>query len=473
MKARKRRSPEQIPALTEAACGNMKTKLGERREEPDGSTPGLYIVVNGKRRSWALRYRSPTTKRHAKFTFGRYDKNGKEPVPLAPEGLSLKAARAVAHTLKTEISRGIDPAAAHRARAKRIVVEQTKQQGSTFSAVARRFAEEYQKDEKRLRTWRKNARVLGLVYMPNGELEEVKPGSLVDLWGELPVSEITAEDVFHAIDQARSGVQGRPVRVKGVSKSREIEMAKVLGSFFKFAKRRRLVSGEALAGIDVERSTRKRDRVLTDDELRCVWEQAETLDPRHRDIIRLLILTGQRKGEVASMAWADVSGSTWTIPADVTKNKLVHEVHLADMAREIVEAQPTKDRVYVFSGRPSYAKDGTRIEHPISGWGKVKERLDEQIAEEGEGAFGDKPWVFHSIRHTVFTNLRKMRISVDVAGAVVNHMTLVKPGIAGTYDHETYEEPKRQALEAWASRVKEVVSRKKKGNVVNLRRSQA
>src|SRR5665811_29908 len=201
MKARRRRSPEQIPALTEAACGNMKTKLGDRREEPDGNTPGLYLVVNGKRRSWALRYRSPLTKRHAKFTFGRYDKNGKEPVPLSPEGLSLKAARAIALNLKTEIARGVDPAAAHRARAKRIVVEQTKRQDSTFSAVARRFFEEYQRDEKQLRTWRKNARVLGLIYTPDGALDEVKPGSLAHLWGELPVSEINAEDVFHAIDQ--------------------------------------------------------------------------------------------------------------------------------------------------------------------------------------------------------------------------------------------------------------------------------
>ena len=159
------------------------------------------------------------------------------------------------------------------------------------------------------------------------------------------------------------------------------------------------------------------------------------------------------------MRWAELSASkktidTWTLPAERSKNKREHVVHLVAAAREIIDDQPSREREHVFAGREKTT--------PISGFGKMKRRLDELVNLK-------EPWRFHDIRRTVYTNLVEMGTSTNVVAAVVNHTSEAKTGIAAVYDRSTLAEPKRRALEAWAARIVEIVSGKKKGNVLRLR----
>ena len=114
----------------------------------------------------------------------------------------------------------------------------------------------------------------------------------------------------------------------------------------------------------------RRDRVLTDEELSLIWRQAGEGD--YGAIVRLLILTGQRREEVAAMTWeeAGLDGATWRIGAERTKNGLAHEVALTQPALEILGARRRSDgRALVFGSHG-----------PFSGWSKAKAALDARMS---------------------------------------------------------------------------------------------
>jgi integrase len=206
--------------------------------------------------------------------------------------------------------------------------------------------------------------------------------------------------------------------------------------------------------------------VLNDDEVRAVWNEAARLDPRYRDIVRLLFLTATRDGYVSRMRWDQLSGDTWCIPGSISKNKSPHDVHLVPLAREIIEGRRKIDgeREHVFTGRTGKTA--------ISGLGNMKKRLNRFIAEavaEGRASFGEVAWVLHDIRRTVATNLQRLGFPLPVTEAVLGHVSGSRSGIVGIYQRYSYEEEKRRAFEAWAERLAEIVSGKRNRKVVRLR----
>jgi len=90
---------------------------------------------------------------------------------------------------------------------------------------------------------------------------------------------------------------------------------------FAWAVKRGMVCANPFADLPVAKSIAKRERVLSDDEIGEVWRAAGTVAAPYGTIIRLLILTGQRRGKVAGMTWSELSDdlSMWTIPGERTK----------------------------------------------------------------------------------------------------------------------------------------------------------
>ncbi len=202
--------------------------------------------------------------------------------------------------------------------------------------------------------------------------------------------------------------------------------------------------GEGLADSNPVIGTNKaieevaRDRVLSPTELRLAWNCAGLGD--YGAIVRLLILTGQRREEVGGMLWPeiDLEKALWSISADRTKNGLPHDVPLSPAAVELLSSLPRReDRDLVFG-----ASDG-----PFQGWSNAKSALNDRMKASSGGKF--KPWRLHDIRRTVATRLGDQGVLPHVVEAILNHISGHRAGVAGIYNRAIYAAEKRAALDAW------------------------
>ena len=217
--------------------------------------------------------------------------------------------------------------------------------------------------------------------------------------------------------------------------------------------RRGLHDNNPVIGTE-KRRERSRDRTLTDAELAIVWNAVRGSD--YGDIVRLLILTGQRRTEIGSLQWKEIGfdENLISLPPARTKNARAHSFPMSKPVRDILKARPhTPD--YVFG------RDG------FSDWGKCKISLDARIAELGKPL---PDWTIHDLRRTFATGLQRLGVRLEVTEAILNHVGGSRGGVTGIYQRHSWAEEKRTALDAWAAHVLDVVSGKKsKRNVTPIR----
>ena len=223
---------------------------------------------------------------------------------------------------------------------------------------------------------------------------------------------------------------------------------------YQWAVKRGSLSVNPFMGLSLA-ATVKRERVLTDDELRAIWRATAGPGP-YNAIVRMLMLTGQRRGEAAGMTWDELAPSTWTIPGVRTKNGAAHLVPLSPQAQAILRVCPQfDDSDLVFPG----------LRGPFSGFAMAKAALDK--------ASGVQDWRLHDIRRTVATGLQRLGVRLEVTEAVLNHVSGSRAGIVGVYQRHTWAEEKRAALNAWGERVAALVDRTNQatGKVTSFRRA--
>jgi integrase len=214
-----------------------------------------------------------------------------------------------------------------------------------------------------------------------------------------------------------------------------------LSAFWNWANRQALAEGNPVRGTDSAKE-RRRDRVLSDPELAQVWKALGSGE--FGDMVRLLILTGQRRNEVAGLRWneVDFAKALIRLPASRTKNKTPHEVPLAPMALTILQRKLPGP--HVTDGR-----DG-----PVFGgcaWSKAKASLDANLP--GMAAF-----TIHDLRRTAATGLGNLRVPPHVIEQILNHRSGHKAGIGGTYNRSAYPEEVREALARWDDHVAGITS---------------
>lgn len=191
-----------------------------------------------------------------------------------------------------------------------------------------------------------------------------------------------------------------------------------------------------------------RQRVLSDAEVADLWHAAGTLDYPWCGLLRALLLTGQRRGEIAGMTWAeiDVKAAEWRLPGQRVKNRRAHTVPLSPAMLALLVEQPRLNSAgLVF--------EGARGTTP-SGFGRVKARLDQAMREsalkQGRPLL---PWTLHDIRRTVATGLQRLGVRLEVTEAVLNHASGSRAGIVGVYQTHGWDTEKRAALDGWAAYV--------------------
>jgi integrase len=181
-----------------------------------------------------------------------------------------------------------------------------------------------------------------------------------------------------------------------------------------------------------------RERVLTHDELRKVWRNLG--EDKFSDIVRLLLLTGQRRGEISALAWSEVDLAKGMIilPPARTKNKRQHELPLSRQALAIIERQPRRNSSeFLFSDVKGY-KD----------WDTGKTKLDERIQIA--------PWRLHDLRRTCATQLGELGVQPHHIEAILNHYSGHRAGVAGVYQRAKYEPEMRDALQRWADHLDKI-----------------
>ena len=376
----------------------------------DEDLSGFGLRWRGGRRTWIFQYAFGTGENrvNARMTLGEY--------PALP----ATKARATAQDLYAKVRLGHHPAADKK-------VNRTEAR-NTFGRLVTSYLE-FQKNELRPNSYVEAVRYLDRYAGPLHGL----PATVVD--------RKKIANLLDTIAKERGAVSAN--RARGS-----------LSALFTWSMRKGLHETNPVIGTE-QRKERSRDRVLTNNELATVWNALSDSD--YSDIIRLLILTGQRANEVAGLRWneIDFDEGLISLPSERTKNARPHQFPMSTAVRDILKARPrTGD--YVF---------GTGV-GGFTGWGRCKERLDRRIADKA-GALPD--WVVHDLRRTFATGLQKLGVRLEVTEAVLNHVSGSRSGITGIYQRHNWTEEKKTALDAWAAHVLAVVSGKKdKSNVTTI-----
>ena len=222
---------------------------------------------------------------------------------------------------------------------------------------------------------------------------------------------------------------------------------------YNWALGRKLVDANPFISVVLDVREISRDRALSDIELGEAWRAAESTAYPFGPLVQLLILTLQRRGEVAGMRWPEVSDdfSTWTIPKERAKNGKAHLVHLAEPARAVLRGITRQDgRDMVFT---------TNDRRPVSGFSKAADELKDVIAKgrpkpaKGRTALPPLDWTWHDFRRTGVTGLARIGVSVDIADRLLNHVQGATKGIKAVYQRHEFIEERGKALDAWAGHV--------------------
>jgi integrase len=181
-----------------------------------------------------------------------------------------------------------------------------------------------------------------------------------------------------------------------------------------------------------------RSRVLTDDELRKIWENVG--DVEYGKIVRLLILTGARAQEIGGMQWPeiDLDGGTWMLPGERSKNRRPHTLPITGSMRSILETVPQRFENDFLFGRRGF-----------QAWSFCKRALDERI--------GIAHWTVHDVRRSVATKLGDIGIQPHIIEEILNHRGH-RRGVAGTYNRSPYEREVRAAMAAWSDHIRALVT---------------
>jgi integrase len=402
--------------ITPLAVKAAKPKR-QRYEIPDGGAVGLYLVVQPSgAKSWAHRY--PFNGNRRKDTLG------------SASEVSLGEARRLVAEARHLREQGVDPATHRRAAHATAVEMAERHETDSVAALSALFIARH---AKKRRTWAQTEDTFRRLILPK--------------WRGRTVHDIRRRDVIELVEAIATD---RPYMAN--------RTLATLSKFFGWLVARDILEVSPASGIDQPGQETARERVLSDDELRRLWQAAG--DPAEGPfgvLVRLLILTGgQRRGEVSAIQFSEIGDDhIWRLPGSRTKNGKPHQIPLAPAAWDLIQAQPRfVDSDFVLT------IDGTR---PIVGFGRAKRRLS---AKAGIAA---DSWRLHDLRRTCASGMQRLGVRAEVIERVLNHVSGIYRGVSGTYQRDPLTEEMRSALERWADHV-EALASGRRAKVIKLRR---
>jgi integrase len=356
---------------------------------------GLMVTAAGSR-SYVVQYRSGRSSRR-----------------LTIDGvLSLDEARKQAKMTLGAVAKGGDPLAERRAEL------------AAGADTLQSITEEYlARESKRLRSHAQRRSVLVRLVFPK--------------LGARPIADIKRSEIVRLLDHVED--TAGPVQA-------HVVLAYLRRVFNWHASRSDDFRSPIIKGM-ARHKANDRERILTDDELRAVWQAAEASTGPWGAFIRFLLLTATRRNETARMVWTEVVGTDWTIPAGRYKTNTDVTLPLSQAARGVLAAIPRfQNCPYVFTN------DGRS---PISGFSKSKKAFDQVC--------GVKGWTLHDLRRTARSLMSRVGIDPDHAERCLGHKI---KGVRGTYDRHAYQAEMLRAFEALAQQIDRIVN--PAANVVQL-----
>jgi integrase len=363
----------------------------------DSLCPGLILRVGKRRRTFAYRWRSGG--RNPCITLGHFP------------SMSLAQAREAAREASGRIDAGIAPVPAmpHPRSAATL----------TLGTLIDKYEAMRRREGKRIKTLRK---VMLAVR------KELAP------YASLPAAAFARADV-------------RAIRDGMVARGASIQWNRVksgLSFALNWATEEELIEYNPVLAV---RRTPERDRsrVLSAAEIRIVWKACKRLgegrgvsEPFSR-LVRLLLLTGLRRGEAASIRYRDIIGGRLTVSE--TKTGKPHSLRLPPLALRLIGHGDDLNAL-AFGGSTG---------RPIRGWSKSIERLRKACPEIVDG------WHLHDLRRTCATHLQDLAVRPDVVEAILNHSIPGVSAAASVYMRSELEELKADALQRWADEVQRIV----------------
>jgi len=408
--------------LTDRKIASLKAEK-DLVEWWDEKTPGFGIRVSPKgKKTWFVMYRFAGLRRRLKF--GRY-----------PE-VCLEDARKRARKALSDVSEGKDPA--QHKKAEEALIKRERLEAKTFAQLAQLYLNEYAKLNKR--SWEEDERIIEKLLKPE--------------FGTLNVKEITRSHV-------RAFLRGMAVKTRVQANRAHACLRKI----FNWAIKEEIVDmeGNPASGISSPGGKEKpKERNLTDDEIKAVWYEMEADSTAPKRALQLILLTGQRPGEVVGLPWEELNlnDGMWTLSGNRVKNGMTNLVPLSSQAMRIIERQrealeskwqkrearseATAQSAFVFPCR-HLAKDKPMTVYAI-----------DQEAQRISNALSIPRFTPHDLRRTCSTKLGEMLVPGHLIDRITNH----KPtGITDrVYNRYDYLKEKQEALNAWGARLSRIVS---------------
>jgi integrase len=410
--------------LTDLFVERAKPPVRGRIEYFDAAFPGLALrITDNGGKSWCAFYRFKGRLR--RFTIGSYP------------AIKPAQARREATAALERVRGGVDPAEEKRARR-----EMRTPDTDTFGVLAHDYLERHHRKNSRESTFREAKRDIERNVLPK--------------WRSRPIASISRRDVLDLID----GIIAR-----GAEAQANRTLAR-LRALFNWAIEKDRVAASPVARMKQPTQEQARDRVLSDDELRWLWRACDEVGWPFGPLVKLLLLTAQRRDEVAGMEWPEIDlvKRVWTIPRHKAKNDRVHEVQLSEAAIEVLRSLPHIGDGLAFT---------TTGETAVSGFSKSKRRLDAAMlkakrvelgARRGDAIAG---WTLHDLRRTAATGMARMNFPPHVVDKVLNHVSGTIRGVAAVYNRFEYLRERREALDAWGRYISDLVMRKE-SNIIAL-----
>jgi integrase len=364
--------------------------------ESDGHGFGMRVAPSGRKSFIYLYHYGGRLRR---MTLGTYPH------------MTLAAAHKAHAAARAAVKQGEDPAA------KQVQARHEALRAPTVAQLAQEYLERWAKPHKR--SWREDERIL---------VKDVLP-----IWGRRKASEIHRREVIALLDAIHD--RGAPVQA-----NRTLACIRKL---FNFALQRDLIEANPCALVKAPGKEHRRDRSLSAEEIDRFWTGLSNTPmwPGTALVLKLQLVTAQRKGEIILMCWEDISNDTWTIPAERSKNRLPHRVPLSPLALELLsQAKQLGASTWVFAGlKPSAHINGNSVDHALLRSRQVLELTD---------------LTPHDLRRTAASHMTGMGISRLVVAKILNH---AESGVTSVYDRHAYDAEKRQALDAWGHKLQSIV----------------
>jgi len=376
----------------------------------DDLTPGLSLRITAKDvRTWTVFYRDKNA-RQKRLTLGRYP------------AVKLVDARELARDAQRSVAHGGDPVVERRA-ARDVL---------TFAKLAERYIDDHAKLNKK--SWKEDERQLEADLLPR--------------WKSRPAADISADDLLGILN----------AKVRNGSPVAANRLRALVSRIFSFGAAQRLVPATANPVIGVKKPTKEasRDRVLTNDETRRIWDACDTQNPYVCAWFRLRLITAQRGGELLQMRWQDIDQKShfWSIPGEYVKNAHGHRVYLNELARKVLKTVPRDEKnVWVFpkSFMGDYKHVGRRLAQSTRAniLAKTKSTPGARDRADIRG---------HDLRRTAASLMASGGVPRFVISRILNHSE--EKDITSVYDRYGYDAEKKAAMEFWNRQLKAILKDK-------------